>query len=47
MKDLEFGLSSIQVIETYLKVHRTYGMFSLEFFKSLRLISGVSLCEER
>lgn len=40
MEELEMGLSSIEEIDTYLKVHRTYGVTSLAFFKNLKRIRG-------
>ena len=41
--ELKAGLGSIKIIKTYLKVHRTYGMRSLEFFSSLTNITGETL----
>ncbi|XP_055904049.1 insulin-like receptor isoform X2 [Eupeodes corollae] len=43
MEELEMGLSSIEEIDTYLKVHRTYGVTSLAFFKNLKRIKGTIL----
>ncbi|XP_055857084.1 insulin-like receptor isoform X2 [Episyrphus balteatus] len=43
MEELEMSLSSIEEIDTYLKVHRTYGVTSLAFFKNLKRIRGTVL----
>ncbi|BFF89318.1 insulin-like receptor [Drosophila madeirensis] len=45
MEALEFGLASVHTIETYLKVHLTYGLTSLRFFKALREIRGAPMLE--
>ncbi|XP_030373756.1 insulin-like receptor [Scaptodrosophila lebanonensis] len=47
MGALEFGLKSVHTINTFLKVHLTYGLSSLSFFKSLRVIRGVRPFEGR
>lgn len=47
MEDLEYGLSSIEVIHTNLMVHGTYGMFNLHFFKNLKSIKGKKLIDNK
>ncbi|XP_068158008.1 insulin-like receptor [Drosophila tropicalis] len=47
MEDLEYGLAKVHTIETYLKVHLTYGLSTLAFFKSLRQIRGNHTLENR
>lgn len=47
MEGLEYGLSSIEVITTYLKIQGTYGLFNLHFFKSLKAIRGKELIENK
>jgi len=43
--ELEYGLGSIRIIRTYLKVHKTQGMLSLGYFKSLQKIQGDELID--
>ncbi|KAH8369355.1 hypothetical protein KR009_008841, partial [Drosophila setifemur] len=47
MEALEFGLAEVHTIQSALKVHLTYGLSSLRFFKSLREISGQKLEDNR
>lgn len=37
---LEHGLGAVHTITSFLKVHLTYGLTSLDFLKSLRRING-------
>lgn len=41
------GLGMVHTINSYLKVHLTYGLTTLDFFKSLRHIKGDTLLEGR
>ncbi|KAH8417209.1 hypothetical protein KR222_006357, partial [Zaprionus bogoriensis] len=44
---LVFGLGMVHTINTFLKVHLTYGVTTLDFFKSLRLIRGNVKVDDR
>nr|XP_043068213.1 insulin-like receptor [Drosophila bipectinata] len=46
MEALEYGFSTVHTIRGSLKVHLTYGLTSLRFFRSLREISGDSLQDD-
>lgn len=43
---LVFGLGMVHTINLFLKVHLTYGLTTLDFFKSLREIKGEKLMDD-
>ncbi|XP_062122366.1 LOW QUALITY PROTEIN: insulin-like receptor [Drosophila sulfurigaster albostrigata] len=47
LEELEAGLGRIHTINTYLKIHLTYELPSLSFFKSLREIKGQKTIDDR
>ncbi|XP_017847643.2 insulin-like receptor [Drosophila busckii] len=46
LEALTNGLGWVHTINTYLKVHLTYGLVSLDFFQSLRTIRGITPLED-